>query len=91
MDQPPPLSPQQPQPPPTGRTSGLAIFALVMACLFFVPLAPLVGLVLGIVALAKARPGDPRGIAIAAVAVGPVSFLFLQARRRSGAQLRSSA
>ncbi len=85
MDQPPPLSPQQPTPPqqppygaPAGRASGLAIFALVMSCLFFVPLAPLIGLILGIVALAKTKPGEPKGLAIAAIAVGPVSFLFLQ-------------
>jgi hypothetical protein len=79
MDQPPPLQPQQPQfAPPTGRTSGLSIFAFVMALLFFVPLAPIVGLVLGIVALAKAKPNEPRGLAIAAVVVGPLSFLFLQ-------------
>jgi len=75
MNQPPPLS--SPPAPPL-RTSGLAIFALVMSCLFFIPFAPLIGLVLGIVALAKARPGEPRGLAIAAIAVGPVSFLFLQ-------------
>jgi hypothetical protein len=57
----------------------LAIFALVLSCLFFVPFLPLIGLVLGIVALVRARPGQPRGVAIAAVAVGPVSFFFLQA------------
>ncbi|HZS42525.1 MAG TPA: DUF4190 domain-containing protein [Polyangia bacterium] len=76
MDQPPPLS--SPPAPPL-RTSGLAIFALVMSCLFFIPFAPLIGLVLGIVALVRARPGQPRAVAIAAVAVGPVSFFFLQA------------
>jgi type II secretory pathway pseudopilin PulG len=74
MDQPPPLSPTA----PPGRTSPLAIFALVMSCLFFVPLFPLIGLTLGIVALVRSRPGQPRGVAIAAVAVGPVAFFFLQ-------------
>lgn len=79
MTEPPPLSPSPPAPHARPRPSGLAIFALVMSCLFFIPFCPLLGLILGIVALVKARPGEPRGVAIAAVAVGPVAFFFLQA------------
>jgi len=54
--------------PPTARkTSGLAIAAFVLACLFILPLVPSIGLVLGIVALLRlsSRP-DLRGKGLAA-------------------------
>ncbi len=68
--------PRNAPPPGTPRPGqGLAITALVLACLFFVPLLPLIGLILGIVALVKSRPGD-RGLAIAAVVVGGVTLVM---------------
>src|SRR4051794_21304705 len=55
----------------------LAIVALVLSSLFFVPFAPLIGVILGIVALVKARQGGtPRTLAIIAVSVGPLCMLF---------------
>jgi hypothetical protein len=58
-------------------SSALAIVALVLASLFFVPLAPFVGLILGIIALVKARQGGTaRTLAIIAVCIGPIFTFF---------------
>ena len=62
-----------------GKTSGLAIAALVLACLFFIPFLPLVGAILGIVGAATIRPPRRgRGLAIAAIPTGFVVVFFLQ-------------
>ena len=63
---------------PSPRTSGLAIFALVLACLLIIPFAPLVGMILGIVATVRAKPGEPKGLAIASIPVGAVGTILLQ-------------
>ena len=60
------------------RTSGLAIFALVLACLLIIPFAPLVGMILGIVATVRAKPSEPKGLAIAAIPVGAIATLLIQ-------------
>jgi hypothetical protein len=71
--------PQQPQPSRPGGTSGLAITAFVLSLLFFIPLAPLVGALLGIVGVARGRQDQTgRGLAIAAIPVGLVVFFFIQ-------------
>ncbi len=59
-------------------SASLAIVALVLSCLFFIPLAPLVGLILGIIALVKTARlgGSPRTIAIIAVCLGPIFTFF---------------
>ncbi|MCA9667709.1 MAG: hypothetical protein KC503_19050 [Myxococcales bacterium] len=69
---------QQPQPQtPRQKTSGLAIAALVLACIVFLPILPLVGAVLGVVAVAKLPSGAPgKGLAIAAIPVGCVVTLI---------------
>jgi hypothetical protein len=64
----------------TPQTSKLAIAALVFSLLFCVPLAPLIGLILGIVALTKISDSQGRlqgrGLAIAAIATGAVMLFF---------------
>ena len=108
--------PQSPPPPPFGSTpvnrypapqaggasNGLGIAALILAVVgLCVPFLGLVGLVLGIVAISKAR-NEGRGLAIAAIAVGAVSFLMsflliglllpaLGRARQSAMELQSSA
>lgn len=70
-----------PQSPTTAvtRTSKLAVTAFVLACLFFIPLLPLIGTILGIVALVRMRPDQGgKGLAIAAIPVGLVMVLMLQ-------------
>jgi type II secretory pathway pseudopilin PulG len=61
----------QPQAP---KTPGIAIAALVLSALFCVPFAPLIGLILGIVALTQISRSNGQlggnGIAIAAVIIG---------------------
>jgi hypothetical protein len=75
----PPAPSDQPQASKSGGTSGLAVTAFVLSLLFFVPLAPLVGAVLGIVGVIRVRQDQTgRGLAIAAIPVGLVLFLFLQ-------------
>ena len=73
--------PSQPPVPgvPDGATpprSGLAIASFILGLLFFVPPAPLVGLVLGIIALSKISSArgaiGGRGLAIAGVVLGAV-------------------
>ena len=61
-------------------TKTLAIIGLVLSCLFFVPLAPLIGLIIGIVSLRKSKvdPSIPKGIATAAIVIGAV-FTFIGA------------
>jgi type IV pilus assembly protein PilA len=63
------------------KRSKLAIAAIVMACLFFVPLVPLIGAILGIVAsiTLKKRPDlGGRGAAVAAIPIGFVVFFVVQ-------------
>lgn len=61
------------------KTSGLAIAALVCGVAFCVPLAPLVGIVLGIVALSKIKNSNGRltgqGLAIAGICVGAFGII----------------
>jgi type II secretory pathway pseudopilin PulG len=65
--------------PPKGRMSGLAVTALVLSCLFFLPLIPLIGAVLGIIAVVSIRPPTRgRGLAIAAIPVGFSTAFFIQ-------------
>src|SRR6266542_699803 len=70
---PPSSAPAPPLPPPT-KGSKLAVFAVVLASLFFIPLAPLVGLVLGIIALATHRS---RTLSIVAICLGSVFTLVV--------------
>ena len=103
---PPPFgsTPVNPYPAPQagGASNGLGIAALILAVVgLCVPFLGLVGLVLGIVAISKAR-NEGRGLAIAAIAVGAVSFLMsflliglllpaLGRARQSAMELQSSA
>jgi type IV pilus assembly protein PilA len=61
------------------KTSGLAIAALVFAVLFCIPGAPLVGLVLGIIAISKIDNSrgqlTGKGLAIAAIATSVVMMV----------------
>lgn len=72
--------PQELRRPP--KLSTLAVVAFVLACLFFVPFAPLIGGILGIAATVRVASRRDRlggmGLAIAAIPVGFVCFLFLQ-------------
>jgi len=69
--------PAAPAPPAPQKTPALAIVALVFACLFFVPLVPFLGSILGIIALVRKRPGQSNAVAIAAIPVGFfVGFIF---------------
>jgi hypothetical protein len=68
MDASPALNAPQPQMPrKSGGGNGLAITALVFAALFFVPLLPTIGLILGVIALATGRS---KAIGIVAVSIG---------------------
>ena len=81
--------------PPRKGTPGLAVAALVLACLFFLPFVPLVGTILGIIAVIVAKPNQSRTAAIVAICVGivvaPVSLImsavtipsFIKYNRRS--------
>jgi hypothetical protein len=56
---------------------GMSITAFVLSLLFFVPLAPLIGLILGITATAKAKDKDSlKGLAIAAIVVGAITTII---------------
>jgi len=74
------VAPPDPRLPSTGgpkKTSGMAIASLVLACIFFIPLLPLIGAILGIVAVIRLRPDQGgKGLAIAAIPIGLVFFLF---------------
>lgn len=59
----------------TEESDGLALAALILSILFFVPFAPLVGLVLGIVVLATGKPG--KRYAIAAIVINVVYMLLI--------------
>lgn len=63
----------EPAPNTAPKTSGLAIAALVLSLLFCIPLAPLIGLVLGIVALMQIDKSKGaltgKGMAIGAIVV----------------------
>lgn len=60
---------------PKNKTSNtFSIIALVLSCLFFIPLAPLAGLIMGIFAVVK-KYGS-QGLAIAAIIIGGL-FLLL--------------
>jgi len=56
-------------------TRKLTITAFVLSLLFFIPFAPLVGLILGIVALKKNT--ELKGLAIAAIVIGAIMSLFM--------------
>ena len=58
----------------TKKGNGLAITALVLSALFFLPIVPLVGLVLGIVALATGRS---KAISIVAICLGGFFTLMM--------------
>jgi len=63
----------------SGKTSGLAIAALVLSILICFPLFPLVGLILGIVAMVKINSNPNlggKGLAIAAIIVGGVGIFI---------------
>jgi len=69
------------------------VASLVLALLFFVPLAPLVGLILGIIAIVKisASKGAMKGLglAIAGVVVGKRGQIpFITDGARNGGELR---
>jgi hypothetical protein len=67
------------QPIPRQKMSGLAITAFVLSLVFFLPVVPLVGAILGIVALATHKPDrGGKGLAIAAIPVGLVMVFFFQ-------------
>lgn len=80
-----PIAPQG-GPPPTGaplvarqKMSALAVTAFVLSLLFFLPFVPVVGSILGIVALARGRRDlGGTGLAIAAIPVGLVVVLMIQ-------------
>ena len=63
------------------QTSGLAIASLVLALFFFVPFAPLLGLVFGIIALSQISYSNGRltgkGLAVAGVAIGGLVTLIM--------------
>lgn len=69
-------------PPQKPKMSTLAVIAFVFSLLFFLPFVPLIGAILGIVALVRAssRPHlGGKGLAIAAIPTGVVVFLVIQA------------
>jgi hypothetical protein len=53
---------------------GLSITAFVLSILFFIPFAPLIGLILGIVAFVKSKddPNALRGLALASIIIGSI-------------------
>lgn len=61
------------------RNSGLAIASLVCGLLFFIPLASLAAIILGIIALQKIRKEgyDGKGLAIAGIALGSISLILI--------------
>jgi hypothetical protein len=67
-------SPAPVAPPHPPKRNGLGITAVVFAALFFIPLAPLIGLILGIVTLATRRN---KTLGIVAVCLGGFFTLFL--------------
>jgi type II secretory pathway pseudopilin PulG len=68
-----------PQEPPRRKTSALAVVAFVISLLFFLPFVPVIGSILGIIAVARNRPDlGGKGLAIAAIPVGIVTALLLQ-------------
>lgn len=78
------MSNQPMAPPPvpggTAKTSGLAIASLVLALLFFVPLASVAAIVLGILALVKISSAKGslggQGLAIAGLCIGGVCLVM---------------
>ncbi len=61
------------------RRSALAIWAFVLSLIFFLPIVPLIGAILGIIALVLMKPGTSgKGLAIAAIPVGLVIGLIMQ-------------
>jgi hypothetical protein len=65
------------QPEPRRGGAG-PIIAVVLACLFFVPLAPLAGAIMGAVLLARTPKDQPRSMAVLASVLGGLVFLGLQ-------------
>ena len=63
--------------PQRTKTSGLAITAFVLSLLIFIPILPIIGAILGIVAVAKIKPPQRgKGLAIAAIPVGLIFGLI---------------
>jgi branched-subunit amino acid transport protein len=56
----------------------LTITAFVLSLLFFVPLVPIMGLILGVIAIRKAKddPEISKGLAIAAIVLGAIFGLI---------------
>jgi hypothetical protein len=73
MNAAPELAPPPITPPPKQK-NGLAIVGVVFASLFFIPLLPLVGLIIGIVVLATGRH---KTLGIVAICLGAFFTLFL--------------
>jgi hypothetical protein len=65
------------QPEPKRGGAG-PIIAVVLACLFFVPLAPLAGAIMGVVLLARTPKDQPRALSVLASVLGGLVFLGLQ-------------
>ena len=59
-------------------TKGLDIAALVLSLLFFIPPLPIVGLILGIVSVARCSKKKEKasGLAIAAIIVGAITSVL---------------
>jgi hypothetical protein len=74
METTPPTQTEQ-QPPKKG--GALGVVALIFSALFFVPFAPILGLILGIVALVTAPP-NKKTVPIVAVCIAPVTLFLLQ-------------
>jgi len=63
---------------PKPKGQGLAVAGLILSSIFFIPLLPLVGMILGGIALAKAPPGR-KTLGVVAVCVGAACLLVIQA------------
>jgi type II secretory pathway pseudopilin PulG len=73
------VSPSLKQPAEPGKMSKLAVVALILSCIFFLPIVPLVGAILGIVAVVRISPPTRgKGLAIAAIPVGFSMAFFIQ-------------
>lgn len=58
----------------------MSITAFVLSLLFFIPLVPIAGFILGIIATIKAKddPNALKGLAIAAIVIGAIFGIFGQ-------------
>jgi len=68
-------------PPVAPRTSKLAVWSLILGCLFFIPPVGIVALVLGIIAITKISSSEGalagKGYAIAGTVLGSLSILLV--------------